>query len=136
MSSVIIHTVDGRLRATGFDAQLMGSDFGLKKWYHWEFICECPLIFKDALIKALNSKGRTVYIDGVIQNPKLSKKNAYNPSKRIKGSVLSTMICSDYDFFVRVYCPLMSITEKINHKGYLFEVVQNKRANSVYNFIM
>lgn len=136
MSSVIIHTVDGKLRATGFDAQLMSTDFGLKKWYHWEFICECPLIFKDALIKALVAKGRRVYIDGVLQNPvKLSKKNAYNSSKRIEDSVLSTMICCDYDFFIRVYCPLMSVTEKINHKGYLTEVVKNKKVNSVYNFI-
>lgn len=133
-SSVLIYTVDGKLQATGFDAQLMSSGFGLKKRYHFTFICECSLLFKDALVKALDSKGRRVYIDGVLQNPKLSKKNAYNSRRRIVGSVLSTMICNDYNFFISKY-PLMSITERINHKGFLFEVIQNRKVNSIYNFI-
>lgn len=67
-SIVSIYTVDNkRLQATGFDAELMSHDFGLQKWWYYEFICECPLIFKEDLIKCLISKGRTVFIDGLKQ---------------------------------------------------------------------
>ena len=62
----------------------------------------------------------------------LSKKNAYNTQKRIPNSVISTLISCDYMFFITTYRK-MTITERINHKGYLFEVVQNRIKKSPYS---
>jgi hypothetical protein len=63
MSHISIKTVGNLLVATGFEAELMAHDFGLNLKYHFEFICECPLLFKEHLIKRLISKGRTVFLD-------------------------------------------------------------------------
>lgn len=63
MSHINIKTVGNLLVTTGFDACLMATDFGLKKRFYHEFICECPLLFKEHLIKRLISKGRTVFLD-------------------------------------------------------------------------
>lgn len=66
---------------------------------------------------------------------KLSTKHAYDSRFRILNSVLSTMIACDFTFFSKNYSKLMDVNQRINHKGYLQEVVQNKNQNSVYNFI-
>lgn len=62
----------------------------------------------------------------------LSKKDAYNTQKRIPNSTLSTLISCDYMFFITTYHK-MTITERINHKGYLFEIIQNRIKKSPYN---
>lgn len=64
MSHISISTDGNLLVTTGFEACLMATDFGLKKRFFHEFICECPLLFKDALIKRLIARGRTVFLDG------------------------------------------------------------------------